>query len=59
MRDEVYYEDLPRGRTSANRWCATNGTQVVTIRNPYGDVIRRSQHHADGREYVLVYVDER
>lgn len=32
---------------------------VVTIRNRYGDVVRRARIMPDGREYVLVYVDER
>ncbi|MBL8584382.1 MAG: OmpA family protein, partial [Rhizobiaceae bacterium] len=54
---EVYYEDLPRGRTreTVER---RDGTRVVTIRNAYGDVIRRSRITPDGREYVLVYVEE-
>ena len=54
---DVYYEDLPRGRireTIVRR----NGNQIVTIRNRYGDVIRRSRITPDGREYVLSYVDE-
>ena len=38
--------------------CGENGVQIVTIRNRYGDVIRRSRITPDGREYVLVYVDE-
>ncbi|WP_395447920.1 OmpA family protein [Aminobacter sp. UC22_36] len=54
---EVYYEDLPRGRTRETI-VRENGTQIVTIRNRYGDVIRRSRITPDGREYVLVYVDE-
>ncbi len=54
---DVYYEELPRGRT---REVITreNGVQVVTIRDRYGDVIRRSRITPDGREYVLVYVDD-
>lgn len=55
---EVYYEDLSRGRTRETI-VRENGTQIVTIRNQYGDVIRRSRITPDGREYVLVYVDER
>jgi outer membrane protein OmpA-like peptidoglycan-associated protein len=54
---EVYYEDLPRGRTRETI-VRENGTQIVTIRSRYGDVIRRSRITPDGREYVLVYVDE-
>ncbi len=54
---EVYYEDLPRGRTRETI-VRDNGVQVVTIRDRYGDVIRRSRIMPDGREYVLAYVDE-
>ncbi|MDH6232344.1 outer membrane protein OmpA-like peptidoglycan-associated protein [Mesorhizobium soli] len=54
---DVYYEDLPRGR---NRETIErgDGTRVVTIRNSYGDVVRRSRIMPDGHEYVLSYVDE-
>ena len=55
---DVYYEDLPRGRTRETIERG-DGTQIVTIRNRYGDVIRRSRITPDGREYVLTYVDER
>ncbi len=54
---EVYYEDLPRGRTRETI-VRENGVQVVTIRNRYGDVIQRSRITPDGREYILTYVDE-
>ncbi|MCO5065208.1 MAG: OmpA family protein [Rhizobiaceae bacterium] len=54
---DVYYEDLPRGRTREVIQ-RPNGIQVVTIRNRYGDVIRRSRIMPDGREYVLVYVED-
>jgi outer membrane protein OmpA-like peptidoglycan-associated protein len=33
--------------------------QVVTVRNRFGDVIRRSRITPEGREYVLVYADDR
>ncbi|UVC17870.1 OmpA family protein [Mesorhizobium onobrychidis] len=54
----VYYEELSGDRTReiVER---DNGIQIVTIRNRYGDVIRRSRIAPDGREYVLSYVDER
>ncbi|RFC67632.1 OmpA family protein [Mesorhizobium denitrificans] len=54
---DVYYEDLPGGRTREiiER---ENGVQVVTIRNRYGDVIKRSRITPDGREYVLVYAQD-
>lgn len=54
---DVYYEDLPRGRTRETI-VRDNGVQIVTIRNRYGDVIRRSRIMPDGREYVLVYVED-
>jgi len=54
---DVYYEDLPRGRVRETI-LRDNGVQIVTIRNRYGDVIRRSRITPDGREYVLVYVDD-
>jgi outer membrane protein OmpA-like peptidoglycan-associated protein len=35
-----------------------NGVQIVTIRNRYGEVLKRSRIMPDGREYVLAYYDE-
>lgn len=55
---DVYYEDLPQGRTRETVERG-NGVQIVTIRNRYGDVIQRSRITPDGREYVLSYVEER
>jgi outer membrane protein OmpA-like peptidoglycan-associated protein len=55
---DVYYEDLPRSRTR-EVVIREDGTQVITIRNRYGDIVRRSRIAPDGREYVLVYVDDR
>lgn len=54
---DVYYEDLPRDRVRETV-VREDGTQVVTIRNRYGDVVRRSRITPDGREYVLSYVEE-
>lgn len=57
--DEVYYEELQRGRV---REVVTrpNGVRLITVRNRYGDVIRRVRVAPDGREQVLVFVpDER
>jgi outer membrane protein OmpA-like peptidoglycan-associated protein len=55
---DVYYEDLPddRRRETIMR---PDGSRIVTIRNAYGDVIRRSRIMPGGRELVLVYVDDR
>jgi outer membrane protein OmpA-like peptidoglycan-associated protein len=55
---EVFYEELPRGR-EREIIVRGDGTQIVTIRNRYGDVVRRSRIAPDGREIVLSYVDER
>jgi outer membrane protein OmpA-like peptidoglycan-associated protein len=54
---DVYYEDLPRSR-SRETIVRSDGTRVVTIRNAYGDVIRRSRITPDDHEYILVYVEE-
>ncbi|MGI6852049.1 OmpA family protein [Mesorhizobium sp. 1B3] len=54
---DVYYEELPRGRTR-EVILREDGSRVVTIRNRYGDVIRRSRIAPDDREYVLVYVED-
>ena len=55
---DVYYEDLPHDRRRETV-LRPDGSKVVTIRNEYGDVIRRSRILPDGREMVLVYVDDR
>lgn len=54
---DVYYEDLPRGRTR-EVILRDNGNQIITIRNRYGDIVQRSRITPDGREYVLSYVDD-
>jgi outer membrane protein OmpA-like peptidoglycan-associated protein len=54
---DVYYENLPGGRTREVIQ-RENGVQVVTIRNSYGDVVRRSRIMPDGREYILGYVED-
>ena len=55
---EVYYEELPRGRTRETV-VRENGVQVVTVYDRYGDVIRRARVLPDGREHVLVYAGDR
>lgn len=55
--DQRYYvEDLSDGRTRETILRA-DGSRIVTIRDRYGDVIRRSRIEPDGREILLVYVD--
>ncbi len=58
QEDEIFYENLANGRV---REVITrpDGTQIVTIRNRNGDVLRRSRITPDGREYVLAYFDDR
>ncbi len=54
---ETYVERLSNGRIRETILRA-DGTEIVTIYNRNGDIIRRSRFTADGEEYVLVYVDE-
>ena len=54
---EVYYDELPGGRTR-EVIVRDNGNQIVTVRNRFGDIVRRSRITPDGREYVLNYVDD-
>ncbi|QQR39988.1 OmpA family protein [Devosia rhizoryzae] len=57
QQDEIYYEELSNGRV---REVITrpDGTQIVTVRNRNGDVLRRSRITPDGQEYILAYFDE-
>ena len=54
---EVYYEELPRSR-QREVVIRPDGTRIVTIRNRWGDVIRRVKILPDDREIVLVYVED-
>ena len=53
---QFYREQLPGNRTREVILRA-DGSQIVTIRDQYGDIIRRSRIEPDGREILLVYVD--
>jgi outer membrane protein OmpA-like peptidoglycan-associated protein len=55
--DEVYYERLPGGRVKETIE-RPNGVEIVTIRDRWGNVLKRSRIMPDGREYVLAYYDE-
>lgn len=55
--DTVWYEELGNGRVREVIERG-DGTRVITVRNRYGDVIRRVRVTPDGSEYVLVYVPE-
>ena len=54
---EVYYEELPRSR-QREVVVRPDGTRIITIRNRYGDVIRRVKVLPDDREIILAYVDD-
>ncbi|MHA6297521.1 OmpA family protein [Devosia sp. CAU 1758] len=58
QEDEIYYERLSNDRV---REVITrpDGTQIITVRNRNGDILRRSRITPDGREYVLAYFDDR
>ncbi|QYO75690.1 OmpA family protein [Devosia salina] len=58
QEDEIYYERLSNDRI---REVITrpDGTQIITVRNRNGDILRRSRITPDGREYVLAYFDDR
>lgn len=58
QQDEVYYETLSNGRVRETI-TRPDGSQVVTIRNANGDILRRSRVLSDGREVVLAYFDDR
>ena len=55
--DTVYYEELRNGRVRevVER---RDGSRVVTIRDRYGDVIRRVRILPDGQEYMMAYMPE-
>jgi outer membrane protein OmpA-like peptidoglycan-associated protein len=56
--DEVYYEELSNGRVRETV-TRPDGSQIVTIRNRNGDILRRSRILPNGQEYVLAYFDDR
>lgn len=50
---DVEVEDLPRGRTRTTI-TRPNGSQIVTVRDRYGDIIYRFRRTTNGREIVLI-----
>lgn len=54
---DIYYEELPRGRIR-EVVVRENGSEIVTIRNRYGDIIQRSRIRPNGEEIVLFYAPE-
>ncbi len=53
----VFYEQLPHGRTRQTV-VRPDGSKVVTIRDRYGDIVRRSRIDPSGHEYVLVDAED-
>ncbi|MBJ6986710.1 OmpA family protein [Devosia sp. MC521] len=58
QQDEIYYENLSNGRTR-EVIVRPDGTQVITVRNRNGDILRRTRITPDGQEYILAYFDDR
>lgn len=58
QQDEVFYEQLRNGRVRETI-TRPDGSQVITVRNANGDVLRRSRITPDGQEIVMAYFDER
>ncbi|MEO8756393.1 MAG: OmpA family protein [Devosia sp.] len=58
QEDQIYYEDLSRGRTRETI-TRPNGSKVVTVRNRNGDILQRSKVLPDGREIILSTYDPR
>jgi outer membrane protein OmpA-like peptidoglycan-associated protein len=56
--DDIYYEDLGRGRTRETV-TRPNGTKIVTVRNRKGEVLQRSKILPNGREVILATYDPR
>ncbi len=50
---DVIVEDLPRGRTRTTI-TRPDGTQIITIKNRYGDILYRVRRRPNGREIVLI-----
>lgn len=55
--DQVYYEEL-RGDRVREVVEREDGTRIITVRNRYGDILRRVRVMPDGGEYVLAYVPD-
>jgi outer membrane protein OmpA-like peptidoglycan-associated protein len=57
-RDQIYYEDLSRGRIRETI-TRPDGTRIVTVYNRYGDVLKRTKIYPDNREFYLATYDPR
>jgi outer membrane protein OmpA-like peptidoglycan-associated protein len=50
---DVEVERLPNGRTRTIVY-RDNGSEIITTRDRYGNIIRRIRRNPDGREFVLI-----
>jgi outer membrane protein OmpA-like peptidoglycan-associated protein len=57
-QDQIYYEDLGRGRTRETIQ-RPDGSKIVTVRNRNGDILQRSKVLPNGREIILATYDPR
>lgn len=57
-QDQIYYEDIGRGRTRETIE-RRDGTKIVTVRNRNGDILQRSKITKSGREIILATYDPR
>jgi outer membrane protein OmpA-like peptidoglycan-associated protein len=57
-QDQIYYEDLGRGRTRETIE-RPDGSKIVTVRNRNGDILQRSKITPRGREIILATYDPR
>ena len=51
--DNVEVQQLPRGRTRTIVY-RSDGTQIITVRDRYGDIVRRTKRLPNGTEIVLI-----
>jgi len=57
-QDQIYYEDLGRGRIRETIE-RPDGSKIVTVRNRNGDILQRSKITPRGREIILASYDPR
>jgi outer membrane protein OmpA-like peptidoglycan-associated protein/outer membrane biosynthesis protein TonB len=57
-QDQIYYEDLGRGRTRETIE-RRDGSKIVTVRNRNGDILQRSKILKNGHEIILATYDPR
>ena len=57
-QDQIYYEDLGRGRTRETIQ-RKDGSKIITVRDRTGDILQRSKVLPNGREIILATYDPR